>query len=125
MIIKTIHKTQTNTQQNKVMSTATPAQPQLPKVKKIVKIKKTKPKSISPPPILQPNEEIEIVFDDEILTLTPASASAPTKTKTKEEEENEFVNNLNELQKKAHNIAKCHLGSSFNLAKSNIYHCKN
>lgn len=85
---------------------------QTPKVKKIIK-KKTKPNTISPPP----NEEIVLVED--FLTLTP------TKNKTKEEEENEFINHLNELQKKAYNIAKCHLGSSFNLAKSNIYHSKN
>jgi len=98
---------------SKTSLTLTPPSTQPPKVKKIVKIKKTKPKSVSPPL----NEEI-IVIDE---TIPQQETLHQNKTK---EEEYEFINNLNELQKKAYNIAKCHLGSSFNLAKSNIHHFK-
>jgi hypothetical protein len=40
----------------------------------------------------------------------------------KDEKVNEYLSSLNDMQKKAYLIAKEHLGSSFNVNRSNGYH---
>ena len=54
-------------------------------------------------------------------TSSPVSNETPEVIKRKETVD-EYVMSLNELEKKAYLIAKEHLGSSFNISRSNGYH---
>ena len=54
-------------------------------------------------------------------TSSPVSNETPEVIKRKEKVD-EYVMSLNELEKKAYLIAKEHLGSSFNISRSNGYH---
>ncbi|NBR15067.1 MAG: hypothetical protein EBU01_10890 [Crocinitomicaceae bacterium] len=83
-------------------------------VKKTIKIKKTKPKT---------DKETIVITEDEPTKVesVPEKISKPIKVEqTKEEKEKQIIDGLNEMQKKAYNIAKSHLGTSFNLSKSNL-----
>jgi hypothetical protein len=51
----------------------------------------------------------------------PVSKETPEVIKRKEKVD-EYVMSFNELEKKAYLIAKEHLGSSFNVSRSNGYH---
>ena len=53
-------------------------------------------------------------------TSSPVSNETPEVIKRKEKVD-EYVMSLNELEKKAYLIAKEHLGSSFNISRSNGY----